>query len=242
MKRPILNLLIAAAGFVVMGSASSCMINCIHGSGHQSTENRKVTNDFTKLEVSGGYKVILKQDSSQTISITADDNILKYIKTKNEGGTLEIFNHKSICDGGDMTITIGVKNLESITGSGAIEFSSPGKMIFKDVEFHLSGASKVNLELNAASVNIEGSGDTEVNLKGQATSNHIDLSGVGRVNAFDFVVSDYEISTSGSSNCEVNALHSLHVSSSGSSEIRYKGNPTDVSNEKSGSSSLEKVQ
>src|ERR1700749_706324 len=103
MKRPILNLLIAAAGFVVMGTASSCMINCIHGSGHQATENRKVTQDFTKLEVSGGFKVILKQDSSGTISLTADDNVLKYIKTKNEDGTLQGFTHKNICDSGAMT-------------------------------------------------------------------------------------------------------------------------------------------
>jgi hypothetical protein len=242
MKRSVITFLSIAAGLISAGSLSSCMLHCVHGSGHQATENRKVTQDFTKLEVSGAFKVILKQDSSGTISLTADDNILKYIKTKNEDGTLQIFTHQNICNAGDMTVTIGVKNLESIRGSGATEFSATGKLVCKDVELHLSGSSKVTLDLNAANVNIEGSGDTELDLTGQATSTHVDMSGVARVSAYDFVVSDYEISTSGSSNCEINVLHSLHVSSSGSSEIKYKGNPTDVNNEKSGSSSLEKVQ
>lgn len=242
MKKPFLSLLLFAIALVVAASVSSCMINCVHGSGHAATENRKVTEDFTRLEISGGFKVILKQDSSGKISVTADDNILKYIKTKNDGGTLKIFTHKSICNGGDMTVTIGVKQLERIRASGATEISADGKLVCRDMEFHLSGASKVNLDLNAANVIVEGSGDTELQLSGQASSTHVDMSGVAQIHAYNFVVSDYDISTSGASHCELNVLHSLHVSSSGASEIKYKGNPTDVSNDKSGASSLEKVQ
>jgi len=242
MKRPVINLLLLAAGLITAGSLSSCVFSCVHGSGHPVTENRAVTQDFTKLEISGGFKVILKQDSSGKISLTADDNILKYIKTKNEDGTLHIFSHKNFCDAGEMTVTIGVKHLEQIRASGATELSADGKLVCKDLEFHLSGASKVDLELNAASVTVEGSGDTELQLSGQATSTHVDMSGVARIHAFGFVVSDYDISTSGASHCEINVLHSLHVSSSGASEIKYKGNPTDISNDKSGASSLEKVE
>lgn len=241
MKRLFFNLLLLVTGSVVIGSASSCMFNCIHGSGHAATENRMITQDFSRLEVSGGFKVILKQDSSGKISVTADDNVLKYVKTKNEDGTLHIFTHKNICNAGDMTVTIGVKNLEQIKASGATELSAEGKLICKDLQFHLSGVSEIDLELNAANVSVEGSGDTELQLSGQATSNHVEISGVAKIHAFNFVVSDYDISTSGASHCEINVLHSLHVSSSGASEIKYKGNPTDVNNDKSGASSLEKV-
>lgn len=242
MKRPFLNLAILVAGLGMMILTSSCVFNCIHGSGHPATENRTVTNDFNRLEISGGFKVILKQDSSGKVSITADDNILKYIKTKNDGGTLHIYTHKNICNAGDMSVTIGVKDLEQVRASGATELSADGKLVCKDLAFHLSGVSKVNLELNAANVTVEGSGDTELQLSGQATSNHVDISGVAKIHAFNFVVSDYDISTSGASHCEINVLHSLNVSSSGASEIKYKGNPTEVHNEKSGASSLEKVE
>lgn len=241
MKRSFFNVILLAAGFAVAGSVSSCMINCVHGSGHQATENRRITSDFTRLEVSGGFKVVLKQDSSGKITLTADDNILKYIKTKNEDGTLQIFTHKNICNGGSMTVTIGVKNLEAIRASGATDISADGKLICKDIEFHFSGMSKLDLNLNAASVTVETSGTSELNLHGQASSGHVETSGMIQMHAFDFVVSDYDISTSGASHCEINVLHSLHVSSSGASEIKYKGNPADVSNDKSGASSLEKV-
>jgi hypothetical protein len=242
MKRSVLNTLLAVAGVAVLGLATSCRFNCVHGSGHSSTETRTVTEAFTKLEISGGYKVILKQDSTNKITITADDNILKYIKTKNDDGTLKIFTHKNICDGGDMTVTIGVKNLDEIRASGATELSADGKLVCKDIAFHLSGMSKIDLDLNAANVSVESSGTGELNLRGQASTNHVETSGMIQLHAFDFVVSDYEITTSGASHCEVNVLHSLHVSTSGASEIKYKGTPTDVTNDKSGASSLDKVE
>ena len=121
MKRSVLNIMLFIAGIAVVTSMSSCMLNCVHGSGHPSTETRAVTEEFTKLDVSGAFKVILKQDSSKNISITADDNLLQYVKTKVEDGTLRVFTHKNLCNAGQMTITIGVRNLEEIKASGATE-------------------------------------------------------------------------------------------------------------------------
>jgi len=241
MKRSVLSIMLFIAGIAVVTSVSSCMLNCVHGSGHPSTETRAVTEEFTKLDVSGAFKVILKQDSSKNISITADDNLLQYVKTKVEDGTLRVFTHKNLCNASQMTITIGVRNLEAIKASGATELSADGKLVTKDLAFHLSGATKIDLDLDAANVTTEGSGITEMQLTGQASSHHIDISGVAKIHAFDFVVGDYNVSTSGASHCELNVLHSLHVSSSGASEIKYKGNPTDVDNDKSGASSVEKV-
>jgi hypothetical protein len=235
------NIISSIACIALAVSASSCKFNCVHGSGHQSSETRAITDKFTKLEISGGFKVVLKQDSSQKITITADDNLLKYIKTSVEGGSLHVYSHKNFCNSGEMTLNIGVGNLDEIRSSGATELSCDGKLVAKNIEFHLSGASKVDLELNAANVTTDGSGVTEMTLRGQATSNRIDISGVAKIHAFDFVVSDYDISTSGAGHCEINVLHSLHVSSSGASDIKYRGNPTDVTNDKSGASSLEKV-
>ena len=79
------------------------MINCIHGSGHQTTENRKV-DDFSKLDISGGFKVMLKQDSSLSVKISADDNLLKYVKTVASGSRLRIYSKRSFCDESPITI------------------------------------------------------------------------------------------------------------------------------------------
>jgi hypothetical protein len=240
MKKTYLTLLAIVVG-IGMLILSSCKLGCEHGSGHQSTETRKVA-DFTKIDVSGEFKVNIKQDSSLALNITTDDNLMKYIKTKVSNNKLYISTKdRNICTNGPIAITIGVRNLSEIASAGGVEIVSQGKLVTKDFHFDLSGATKINMELDAANVSTEGSGATEISLKGQASSHTIDLSGGSKVYAFDFIVGNYNIDLSGASDCEINVLHSLNVSSSGASSIKYKGNPSSIHNDKSGISSITKV-
>jgi hypothetical protein len=239
MKKIYLALLILLAGGILTG-LSSCVFNCVHGSGHVISENRN-GGSFSKLSISGSYKVILKQDSSESIKITADDNLLKYIKTETSGNRLRIYSKRSFCNNGQIIVNVGVRNLEEVKASGAVEVESDGKIQAQDFRFKLSGVTKVTMDLTAANVSSNGSGSSELILKGQAASHDISLSGVGKVYAFDFVVSNCEIQTSGVGHSEVNVLKSLSIHSSGASDVKYKGNPSSVSNDKSGASSVEKV-
>ncbi len=95
---------------------------CVKGSGHMITESHKM-GDFKQIDISGGFKVNLKQDSSMAVSITADDNLMKYIRsTSDDDGRLHIYTKKNLCGSGEMVINIGVKNLDKIKSSGAVEF------------------------------------------------------------------------------------------------------------------------
>jgi hypothetical protein len=239
MKKSYYYIILLVAGFALAITASSCRFGCVRGSGNLVSETRKVS-DFTKLNISGDYKVNLKQDSSSTLTITGDDNLLKYIKTKVEGGELRIYSRKNFCSD-KLSVNIGIRNLEELKASGAIEVTADGKITTKDLTLDFAGASKVTLDLNAANVTTTASGATEMYLTGQASSHHLDISGVGKIHALDFVVGDYDIETSGASHCEINVLHGLAIHSSGVSDVKYRGNPSNVSNEKSGASSVEKV-
>jgi hypothetical protein len=240
MKKTYLKILTTIAGISLM-LLSSCSFRCEHGSGHQVSETRKLGN-FTKIDISGGFKVILKQDSSLAITVSADDNLIKYIKTTVDDNKLRISTgDRNLCNSGEMAITIGVRNIEQIKASGAIDLSSDGKINAKDFQFKLLGATKVNMDIDAANLNTEGSGATEINLKGQASSHNIDLSGGSKIYALDFVVGNYNISTSGASECQINVLHSLNIHTSGASTIKYRGNPSTINNDKSGASSITKI-
>lgn len=234
------SVIILCAAAASLGLLSSCRFGCVRGSGHQVTESHKV-GDFTRLEIDGAFRVNLKQDSSGMASITADDNLMKYIRSESDGDKLVIEARKNFCESGEMVINVGIKNLERLEGSGAVEFISDGKLNTKDLDIRLSGASKVDLDLTAANVVTHGSGSTEITLKGQATSHKIDLTGSGKVSALDFVVGSYDISTTGASHCDINVLNSLNVSTTGSSDIRYRGNPTNVNTSKTGASSVTKI-
>jgi|SRR6185437_14739707 len=233
------HLIIALSFAAILGELSSCMLNCVHGSGSAATENRKVS-DFSRIDISGGFNIILKQDSSMALKVTADDNLLKYIKTNVNGGQLHIYTRRNICNSGRMTVYIGVRNLEELKASGGIEVESEGKIVTGDMQFRLSGATKITMDLNAANVTTRGKGSTELNLKGQATSHNIELTGSGKVNALDFVVGNCDIQTTGVGECNVNVLHALNINSTGASDVKYRGNPN-VTEHKAGASSVEKI-
>lgn len=218
---------------------SSCKTTCTKGSGHVVSENRKVGN-FSKLDLSGMYKVELVQDSSMNISVSADDNLLKLITTEVDGDKLKI-KTQNICPSGQIVVTIGVRNLDEIDQTGAISLTTKSKLVTKDLALNLAGASNVTLDLDAANLHTTANGSIEINLKGQATSHSVNLSGGGKVHAFDFVVGNYDLETSGAADFEINVLHALTVNSSGASEVKYKGNPTTINNKKSGISTITKV-
>lgn len=235
-----IKLSILCAALLALTTFSSCMMNCLHGSGVEAKENRKV-NDFTKINVSGGYKITLKQDSSLGLSITADDNVLKYLRTTVEGDELKIDTKKNICAKNPIAITIGIHNLEAIKGSGAIEVLSDGKLKVKDMDIHLSGASKINLDMDADNVTTRGSGATELTLKGQAASHNVHLTGSGKLYALDFVVGKYDVETTGASECKINVLNELNIHVTGAADISYKGNPAHVTTSKTGAAEIKKL-
>jgi hypothetical protein len=230
---------ILSAGLLALTTFSSCMMNCIHGSGNRISENRKVEN-FTRIDVSGGYDIILKQDSSLTLAITADDNVMKFLRTDVSGDRLKISTRKNICAKKAISIIIGVRNLEEIKGSGAIEISNEGKLVVHDINFHLSGAGKLNLDMTAENVTTKGSGATEINLKGQAATHDLNLTGSGKVNALDFVVGKYDVHTTGATECKINAITELNIHTTGASDIEYRGNAV-VNSSKTGASSIKKI-
>jgi hypothetical protein len=239
MKTRIVLSFIIAAG---LGASllSSCHIGCIKGSHNQITDKRQIGN-FEKIDVSGGFVINMKQDSSNTLTVTADDNVMKYIRTEVSGTKLRIFTRKDICGDKPIAIDLGVKNLKEIKGSGAVELVSEGRVAVQDLKLELSGASKVDMDLNAANIKTKASGATEINLKGQATSHDLHVSGAGKIFATDLVVGSYKIETSGAVNCKINVLKSLITNTSGASEIQYKGNPETIKTHKSGASEIKHI-
>src|SRR5262252_10451573 len=69
---------------------SGCMLmNAVAGSGKIVTEPRTVS-DFSAVSLSGSGHVIVEQTGTESLTVTADDNLLPYIKTEVHGNTLEL--------------------------------------------------------------------------------------------------------------------------------------------------------
>ena len=227
-------------GIISIACLSSCRFHCIRGSGNQITENRK-PGDFTKIDVSESFKVIVKQDSSSTVTVTADDNLLKYIRTNVSGSTLRIYTKKNLCNSGEMIIKVPVRMLEGLKASDASEIVSDGKLNGRDVSIHLSDGSRITADLTATKVTIRSSDASELDLKGQASSSEIQLSDGSKVYAKDFITGTSWVRASDGSFGELNVMNTLNVHGSDGSVIKYRGNPQTVNANNSDGASVEKV-
>jgi len=210
---------------------------CITGSGEQIVEQRSI-GDFSKLEISGDFKVLIFQSDSCSMSIMADDNIIPHVKQKISGDVLTIVLDEDICDGGPVAISLSSKTWNAIKASGAVEVIGESKIVAQDFELDLSGATDVALVLEAARLTTKTSGAAEITLKGQSRQHFIETSGSSTIKAFDFVVSDYRLESSGAIDAQINVLNSLEVKSSGQSNIVYKGNPKTIKRDESGAASI----
>ncbi|GAB3926980.1 head GIN domain-containing protein [Mucilaginibacter myungsuensis] len=230
---------IALLALLSVATVQSCRMRCKRGTGDMATDNRTVA-AFTNINVSGDYKVTLKQDSSFSVSVTADDNLMEFIKTDVSGDELRIKTTRKICSRKQIEVVIGVKDLEELKSSGAIEVTSLGKLNVKDLSLNFSGATKGNLDISAAQLTTKGSGATELTLIGQASRHMVELTGAGKLDAFDLVVGTYDLETTGASKCKINVLNELNVHTTGAGEIEYKGQPT-VNSKKTGAASIKQV-
>ncbi|MCJ8210911.1 DUF2807 domain-containing protein [Mucilaginibacter sp. RS28] len=232
-------LLFAAA--IVASAVTSCKIGCEKGSGHQTSQSRKL-GAFSRIDIEGGYDVTLKQDSSMSLTLSGDDNLLQYVKSEVNGNALQIRTTKNVCGKSPLKLVIGFKNIDELNTAGGIELHGDGKFNVQNLKLTFAGATKAKLDINAATVETNGSGATDLTLSGQASSHKVTLSGEGKLHAFDLVTGKYRIETSGATDCEVNVLNELSINSTGASEVKYKGNPGTIHNDHAGASKVEHVQ
>ncbi|MEO6523348.1 MAG: head GIN domain-containing protein [Mucilaginibacter sp.] len=239
MKKIYMFLAVAVSSYALIG-LSACNVACTNGSGKMVTETRKVTG-FDKIDISGGFDVVIKQDTAESLSITADDNLMEAIKSEVSDGNLKVKTKGSICNSGKLVLNISLRDLSKIETSGAVNVTSNGKITTKKLVIGTSGAAKITLDLSADNLFTNGSGSTELNLTGQASSHLVNFSGSGTLNALDFVVAKYTIESSGATHCKINVLNELNVSSSGVSDVEYRGNPAKIHEDKSGALTLKKI-
>jgi hypothetical protein len=178
----------------------------MQGSGNIETESRSVS-DFTAVEVSGSAKVILEQGDTESLTITADDNLLQYIKSEVHGPKLSLGTEGlvSISPTEEIVYKLSVKKLNGLVISG-------------DVSVEASG-------VRTESLTVAVSGAGKIKLSGEAREQNIAISGIADYQAENFKTAATSIAISGSGNAVVAASANLMVHVSGAGSVEYVGNP-----------------
>jgi hypothetical protein len=236
--------LISAGIYLTLAASTaftSCSSKCVEDSGQHIVKDVKVE-PFDEIEISGPIKLVLKQDSSFAVNIAADSNVVDLIKPEVSGHTFKIkLDPMKYCGKDSIIIHAGIGTLKSIKASGSSKVFTEGKLNLTDLELDLSGAPDINLDINAANLKTKVDGSAKLTLTGQAGSHKLESTGSLILEAFNFVVGLYELKIEGTGKSNINVLNDLKVNTSGATSIYYKGNPKNVSEKKSGTAKLEKV-
>lgn len=203
-------------------------------------EDRNVSG-FTKLDVSGGFEIILTQGRSESLTIEADENVLSKIKTNVTGNTLEIYSKGIIRNYSKIRIYLTFKQLESIDLSGAVKLIADQSLQFDRLEFDISGACSIELDMEADRLELDLSGASKLRLNGYTNHLEADCSGSSKLLLAGLKTKTISLDSSGATTAEFWVTESLDVESSGASSVRYKGNPKSVNVVNSGASSVKKM-
>ncbi len=201
---------------VVMLLVTACTVT--NGSGTVTTESRPVSG-FHAVEISGVGELSIEQTGTESLTISAEDNLLPLLTSEVSGGTLKLEKKRNafIRTTKPIKYTMTVKDLTAlgISGSATVRAS----------------------QLKTSNLQIDISGSGKVTAAGRADNQKLDVSGSGSYEAADLSGKSATIDISGSGQATVNVSDKLDVQISGSGSATYTGNPQ-VSQDISGSGKL----
>ena len=188
----------------------------LSGSGNLVSEEKDFT-DFTIVEAGSGFEVEITQSDSYSVNITADDNLFDYLEVSKTGNTLIIGFKKVVI--GTLEAEITMPDLHGLKFSEGVYGTADGFTSSHNFTLSMSGGSCITLRGAADDLTISGSGGSCFNLS-------------------DFPVNDITFSLGGGSQATVNLDGRLIGDASGGSHLKYLGNPTAVTVNTSGGSTV----
>ena len=209
-----------------------------------NTEDRKLSG-FSKIEVSVAFEIRIIKSNTYAVKVEADDKDMGRTKTTVSGDKLVISYEKEgkgyDAKSSKIVITIQTPSLNALTCSGAVEVKSSDVFDADKFELKTSGATEVELGINAKLLISKFSGATEVELKGKVDTHALEMTGASELEALSLEVSKYAIESKGAADCKIFVTDELAISGSGASSIKYKGSPSKVTKDTRGATDVSKL-
>ncbi len=198
----------------------------VKGSGTMTTEERQVSG-FNRVVFSGFGDMEISQGETESLVITADDNLLPLITTQVRAGELEIGLKPGVrmLPVGTIHYQLVVKDLERLVVSGAGKVNVAA-LNTDQLKITNSGASGINLDnLQTSRLEAVLSGTGSITADGTADYLDVNISGAGGFNAADLHSQQAVVHISGLGSATVWVDEQLDASISGAGSINYYGNP-----------------
>jgi hypothetical protein len=215
----VLSLALASCGFPVRYTT-------VRGTGNVITQNRRVSG-FDEVELSGVGTLIIEQGTTESLEITAEENLMPYLESRVMGGKLNlgVEDFVNIQPTDEVVYRLKVVDLALIetSGLGNVETAT---LATNNLRIRISGSGKVTIEnLQAVKLNVEISGLGDIFLTGKVDEQRVELSGAGTYTAGDLESKLADVSISGSGNAVLWVKERLSTEISGMGTVEYYGSP-----------------
>ncbi len=199
----------------------------------QISEERAVA-DFTSIRATGAVRVEITQADKNSVTIVGEGNDFKSISTEVTNGILVVEGN------GEPLVKINIKQLDKLEATGGSTVKSTNQLQSPTMTIESSGSSKVKLQVKATELNGQSSGASELKLSGTATQVNFSASGASSIRAYEVQADRAHATSSGAANIRLTVANAIAAEASGSSSIRYQGNPADVKMDATGAGSITK--
>jgi hypothetical protein len=212
----------------------------ITGSGRLVTKVCEQTG-FRRVTAGSVFEVTLRRAATWGVAITADDNLVDYIRVTQSWDSLRIGLEPNLSiRNGTLKAEVTLPDLAGVRLSGAARGTIAGFGSGGSLELELSGASSLTGAITNGGAQVWTSGASHVDLQGGAHNLNVRSSGASHVNLAGYGSADTRVEASGASHVRVNPHGKLDVEASGASSVRYVGTPTSVNSHTSGASSVQR--
>jgi len=211
-----------------------------NGNGNVVTEDREVA-DFTEVKGTSGIDVYLNEGNENKVVVEADENLMVQIETYVEDDRLIIRTEGSIGKSKAKKVYVTYKDLEKIIATSGADVIGQSIIKAETIMLEASSGADLDVEVFAKKVYAETSSGSGIKVSGKATSLRADASSGSDLNARNLFVVDCRADASSGADITVNVKEQLSTEVSSGGDIKYYGNPSEISKNKSTSGSVRKM-
>lgn len=237
----------------------------IIGSAFAQIKEARTVGNFTALKVSTNVNVVYTQSATQSIEVSWEKDLMKYLKVEAKNNILRIYidnsNYYKKIDTSKLLVTVSNRGIGSVTVSSAATFAIKGNLnvsllkintsssadfsgtvTCNSIFIDASSSSNVALNMSTDDIAVNLSSSASVDLKGKTNNLAIDASSSANCDAKELFSNVAQVSAYTSSEVDVLALKSLDATASTSASIKYYGKLDKVKITESTSGSVEQVK
>jgi len=202
----------------------------VKGSGISKTETRDLP-EFTAIRIDYPAEIYIQQGEKQSVTISADDNLLPQLRMNVSGGVLTLTSNESsfrrrVNPTMPVEIEITVKDLREIS------YPTAGRVRIEDfqtdaLKINVDGAGElflVDVTIGRLAVDLNGAGSVAADGTGDSLVLRVD--GVGSFRGADLSVGTAQVTINGAGSATVWVKERLTVDINGIGSVNYYGSPT----------------